>query len=434
MSGADLRCADLSRATLIDTDLNRANLSGANLSDATLSGADLSYADLSSATLSGANLSDAFLFGATLSDADLSSAELAGAHLSDAKLSCANLSSAKLAGANMSDATLDSADLTKAILSGATLSGATLDCADLNEANLSGANLSGLNLSAADLSGANLSGANFSDADLSFAKLSGLNLSRATLFDSNLSCSNLSGANLSDASLVNADLTEANLSGADLSGANLSQVDLRGARVNTNTRFERNDVRGMQVDRSTLQYLREKLSHAQLGDLRIHDDVVTLRCEFGGIWAVVHLLSVIAFFSPHLVFMVNLWAKSSTSEPPTGQLRVFTAFCRYVWNGGVNWESGFDFNPVTFFTGLVFCGYNAFRVMLLVKTSKLESLEAASQVPVAFSFTERSWLKWWTWQQVYNGVRFGFWFYLFFVACNLAAFMFYRWIVLPPSP
>ena len=70
--------------------------SGANLRGADLSCASLSCADLSGASLSCASLSCADLSGASLSCADLSCADL-----SDADLSCASLSGASLSGAQV---------------------------------------------------------------------------------------------------------------------------------------------------------------------------------------------------------------------------------------------------------------------------------------------------------------------------------------------
>jgi hypothetical protein len=79
ISGADLREADfswasLSRANLSEADLSGANLSEANLSEADLSGADLSGADISRANLSWANLSGADITRASLSEVNLSRA------------------------------------------------------------------------------------------------------------------------------------------------------------------------------------------------------------------------------------------------------------------------------------------------------------------------------------------------------------------------
>src|SRR5574343_130019 len=56
LSGANLRCANLSGANLIDANLRCADLRGANLSGANLIDADLRGANLSGANLFGSNL------------------------------------------------------------------------------------------------------------------------------------------------------------------------------------------------------------------------------------------------------------------------------------------------------------------------------------------------------------------------------------------
>lgn len=86
MSGADLRCAILSRA-----DMFGVNLSGANLERADFEDAILIFSNLRNAKLSGANL-----IGAVLVNADLTSADLTHSCLIDSDLSGANLNDAIL--------------------------------------------------------------------------------------------------------------------------------------------------------------------------------------------------------------------------------------------------------------------------------------------------------------------------------------------------
>ena len=89
----------------------RANLRGANLEYADLKGANLKGANLRGADLTGANL-----HGAKFSDADLSCASLIDTNLSGANLQGANLNHADLKVANLKDANLGGADLTGANL------------------------------------------------------------------------------------------------------------------------------------------------------------------------------------------------------------------------------------------------------------------------------------------------------------------------------
>jgi hypothetical protein len=88
--------ADLSYATLVDTNLTQglldnANLTGATLIQANLTRAFLLDANLTSASLLYANLTKAILVNANLSNADLRYADLTGADLTGADLASADL-------------------------------------------------------------------------------------------------------------------------------------------------------------------------------------------------------------------------------------------------------------------------------------------------------------------------------------------------------
>ena len=93
----------LSKVSLPNADLIRANLSDAILREANLSGAILFRVNLSDAILFRANLSDAILLGANLSDADLSFADLSAANLWEANLSDSVLRETNLSNVNFCD-------------------------------------------------------------------------------------------------------------------------------------------------------------------------------------------------------------------------------------------------------------------------------------------------------------------------------------------
>ena len=84
---------DLSRTSLIGTDLRRANLSGANLTEA-----DIGYADFSKANLSGADLHRAYIIRANLSSANLSNANLWCAQLIETNIENAIFTSCSIYG------------------------------------------------------------------------------------------------------------------------------------------------------------------------------------------------------------------------------------------------------------------------------------------------------------------------------------------------
>lgn len=76
VSGARLRQADLSLATMNGARFDRANLSVANLFGARFTGASFRHADLTRATAVGAHFGGADLTGAVLTGANLSGAEM----------------------------------------------------------------------------------------------------------------------------------------------------------------------------------------------------------------------------------------------------------------------------------------------------------------------------------------------------------------------
>ncbi len=134
--------------------------------------------DISEINLEGANLRRANLTGSRLDKSNLSQANLTKVYLTDAHLNRANLSRS-----NLSDSFLTRAHLNQSILVDANFTGAHLFKADLTEANLTGTNLTDADLTEANLTGANLTGANLTRAILTGAILTGVNLTGAILVD-----------------------------------------------------------------------------------------------------------------------------------------------------------------------------------------------------------------------------------------------------------
>ena len=355
-----------------------------------------------------------------------------------------DLTGASLMGAGSRGANLRDANLT----------GANLYGADLSHANLIGANLRDANLTGANLIGANLRDAKLSGADLSFASLSLADLSGADLSFAHLSGADLSFANLSLADLSGADLFRADLNGANLNAATLNGADLSGTRVRSTVVFEGVTCYQTRVDRSTAEYMRDHLTHGQMMDLIIADDLATLRGEFSGLWGAIHLISILVFLLPYAWFLVQqslasrvrdntesaiysieAWAKSQSDhitivssesfktaveskiqqtakewreqlklEQPQ-EMSILAALFRYIWNGGNRWREGYYFNGSSFVPFVCVALYNALRLTLMIKTIKLETLESVRKLPVVFSMGTG----WKSWRAVYKLNQIGYW-------------------------
>jgi uncharacterized protein YjbI with pentapeptide repeats/uncharacterized RDD family membrane protein YckC len=208
LSGANLRGAILNQASLKGTIFNSVG------EDKRLGTFDDAIADLSGASLRETNLSEAFLSYGALKGANLMYATLNRANLSRAQLTESNLSSAQLLETNLTDANLERASLTGADLAESIFVSANLQEAKLGQIKAIGANFFRANLSKSTWLGSDLSQVNFKEANLQNA---------------DLSATQLMGANLQKAQLQKANFANANLSNTDLRGANLAGADFRGA-------------------------------------------------------------------------------------------------------------------------------------------------------------------------------------------------------------
>ncbi len=169
-SGADLRDANLSHATLNGIDLRGANLSNANLHGA----------QLKDAQFKGTNFWGADLEKAVLTRADLTRADMRWCHANEADFSHSNLTEADLSSAQLRKVSMHSAILRWVDVSGAFLNDATLDSTDMFRALLRKTHLEKTNLHQANLTLANLT-----DAILAETNMTETNLSDVIVSDSN---------------------------------------------------------------------------------------------------------------------------------------------------------------------------------------------------------------------------------------------------------
>jgi len=214
-------------------------LAGRNFNCAILTGADLRRADWTDASLIGALLEGADLRGSRFSGAILRKASLKDGQLDDtdwtgAILHRAELTWAKLPRANFQDAHLERAllydsDLTGAVLESAHLQGSNFLNAKLIAATFYGANLKGATLEGADLRGANLSVARLQATRINGARLEGADLSAAKMSGARLYDSHLQGAYFESATVDGVDFTRAQIQGANFHQATLTLSTFDGA-------------------------------------------------------------------------------------------------------------------------------------------------------------------------------------------------------------
>lgn len=178
-------------------------------------------------------------------------------------------------------------------------------------------------------------------------------------------------------------------------------------KVDRGTKFSSvKKVSGCQIDRFTLECLGEEyggLTRGQRMQMKIIDDVVTLRSQYSGFWQWIHVCALLAFAAPYLWFLAQQWSEIRFNPPASEGLRLWEAFARYVVNGGVGWREGWSPSWVLgLFTFSLL--YNVLRGALLWKTKTLEMEELARGLPVKFSLME----SWWGFWLKAAGIGFGF--------------------------
>lgn len=220
-SPADLRKANLWKASLAGASLSYANLEGASLWEADLSGADLAYAHLSQGSfyrsrLEGARFVAAVMRMCIFLEVDVAGVDFGGATLDEAVFLSSKGDGAKFVNAKMTNFRL--------------VHGCSFADADFSGACLDRANLRSTQLSRSDFSGAQLN-----KADLSESRLEGARFYRAVARDSLWMKAKLEGAFMVSIDLMGALLQKADLRGVDLRGANLYGADFALVRSDSGT-------------------------------------------------------------------------------------------------------------------------------------------------------------------------------------------------------
>jgi len=255
------------------------------------------------------------------------------------------------------------------------------------------------------------------EVDLGKAKITGVDLKCALIYDSNLVDADLSSANLNRTKFRNVDLRGTNFTKADLTGADLTNVA-----VNASTTFTSAVVDRCKINRYTVECLSTaSLTTGQRMDMEIIDDVAVLKNTYSGFLQWLHLLAVAGFLFPYLWFIGEQWGKARfLSAKAEDWIPLWEALTRFIFNGGVDWEAGYNFHYsfVIFSFSLV---YTLLRICLLAKTKGLELKEKASGLPVKFNLSEKWWLNI-SWSTLYKLSQRGLWANLVVVALNLFHF------------
>jgi uncharacterized protein YjbI with pentapeptide repeats len=201
--------ADLSKANLQETVLDRAKAQGAILSEAQMYMTSIYAADLRDADLHGAQMTRIKAAWCDFANADLRNADLTEADLHDATFVETRLRYANLLRADLHNATIERCDIEGAVL---------------RYANLYNAKLVGVRFHEVDCIGAQFNNALFDHCELESIELPGGQFERAILKHCLLTDSFMPGANFRGAKLRGA-----GLAGIEWPGANLHNADLSGA-------------------------------------------------------------------------------------------------------------------------------------------------------------------------------------------------------------
>lgn len=203
------------------------------------------------------------------------------------------------------------------------------------------------------------------------------------------------GANLSQLKFVKckmprADLERCNLRDCEFHEVDLEGAKLRGAKFNTNTKFERCELEDCEIDVQALESMDSYggVSRGSRMRMRIHDDVATLRRQYSGYRANLHIVSLGVFAFPYAWFLMSRWGEATFGIGSSEQgIALGVALLRFIVNGGNAWQEGwFPHWSFLLFLGAFF--FNVVRLILLWKTTELETQQVVTGLPALFSLTD----------------------------------------------
>ncbi len=276
--------------------------------------------------------------------------------------------------------------------------------ASLVRVNLAGANFSSLRIRGMFFSDCNLSGAIFDDCDLSYIVFGGLkctdsiDLSNASFRNAKItSClfsyQNLRDVDMTDTIQLGVNYQETDLGGAIFSLSRLEHCDFRGVYFDSGTRFERlRSLFKTKLNRDSLSWLDSNhggLTPAMKSMTIDGDEYSVLKKEFSGYRKTLHILSIIAFLVPYLLFGLLLWVRAIGNEVQDNFIPLYSAVFRYALNDSdTGWYDGWKPNAFRCLTVLVYCSYAVVRMVLIQRLTKLEQEEKDNGYRASFYFTD----------------------------------------------
>ncbi len=167
-------------------------------------------------------------------------------------------------------------------------------------------------------------------------------------------------------------------------GSLLENCDLTGAEVGDGTTFSGADLKNCTIDRYTLEMLSpEAVTRAQVRTLKIDDPFARMRVAFSGLMRNIHVMALLLFLAPYVVFVIENYIKSRFSA---GRIPLYEKLYWFALTAG-------DFTTVKpsqicIITFLLI--YNVLRGILVFKTNVLE-MEHASTNAVPRFFLKGGW-------------------------------------------
>lgn len=218
---------------------------------------------------------------------------------------------------------------------------------------------------------------------------------------------NLKQADFTDARLPSAYFCDANLDGTNFTNANLDNADFVFSTFGYNTNFQNARVFQCQIHKHALDSMANfgNLSVSARSSMVIVDDVATLRLSFGGFWRLVYLSSLVVFFIPYFAFgAFRVFLSATNSHQVADTIALWEALARYIYNGGIDWQSGYSFH-CTFLIFLGTLATNLVRAVIILKTIELERIEDVKGVHADFRLRDTSWLYFFSWNTLASFVR-----------------------------